>query len=80
MLYKYKPNTHVIDYENNKEIFKFDSKGEFQTDNEKIIKFMKENKGFIRCENNAYTCKNCGKVFDNKGLLLAHYRTHKRNR
>lgn len=79
MLYKFKPNVHIIDYENNKEVFQFDDKGEFTTNDKKIIKFMKQNKGFIKCENNTYACKKCGKVFDNKGLLLAHYRTHKRN-
>jgi ribosome biogenesis GTPase A len=83
MRYIGEPNLTVIDYENNKKVFQFDDNGEFITDNEKLIKWMKENKGFIKYENNAIEsdkpmCKKCGLEFENKGLLLAHYREHKK--
>jgi len=77
MKYIGKPNLSVIDYYNNKLVFKFDKKGEFITEDKKLIKWMKENKNFIKCENNAkgeFICKHCGKDFTNKGLLLVHYR------
>lgn len=74
MRYIGKPNCHVIDYENNKEVFCFDDKGEFVTNDEKLIKWMKENKNFIKHENNSYKCKKCDFETDNQGVLLAHYR------
>lgn len=82
MKYFGEPLCHVIDYKNRKEVFCFNENGEFATEDEKLIKWMKENKNFIKCENNVqddkFICKKCGKSFDNKGLLLAHYREHKK--
>jgi hypothetical protein len=83
MKYFLSPLTHVIDYEKHKEIFVFDEKGEFETFDEKIIQFMKKKKNFIRSEENKPTtqmhCKKCDFETDNKGLLMAHYREHKKD-
>jgi hypothetical protein len=39
---------HIIDYENNKEVFCFNSEGTYTTSDKKIIEFMKKNKWFIK--------------------------------
>ena len=75
MKYIGEPHCTVIDYYNNKKVFQFDEKGEFITEDEKLIKWMKENKNFIKCENDSYKCKKCDFETDNMGLLLSHYRT-----
>lgn len=68
-------NCSVVDYWNNKLIFKFDKNGLFETTDDKIIKFMKKQKPNIKCEElKQYNCKKCDFTSDNMGLLLAHYR------
>lgn len=59
MKYFGEPNLTVIDYEECKKVFQFDEKGEYETEDEKIIKWMKENKWFIKHEeeNNAKSDK-----------------------
>lgn len=78
MKYIYKPYVYVIDYEKGKKVFQFDENGEYVTHDEKLIKWMKEHKNFIKCEegNNIETikCKKCGAEFTNKGEFLAHCR------
>lgn len=74
------PNCHIIDYKRNKEVFCFDEKGEYVTNDEKLIKWMAKNKNFIkhkeekRVSNDTIKCKKCGAEFNNKGDLLVHYR------
>ena len=52
---------------------KFDDKGEFTTDNERIIKrFMSKFDSVLAKE---YQCKKCEFKTDNTGTLLAHYRS-----
>ena len=52
MKYIWQPNVTVIDHLKAEKIFIFDDKGEFITEDEKIIKFMAKNKSFIKCEEN----------------------------
>lgn len=78
MKYFGQPNLHVIDYERCKEVFCFNSNGEFETQDPKLIDWIKKNKNFIRCEDNATSeeihCKKCDFKCSNKGELMAHYR------
>jgi hypothetical protein len=90
MKYFGEPQCHLIDYEKGKEVFCFDNKGEFETDDPKIIQFMKKHKWWIKNEEteNALPekavqpkaeikfmhCKKCDFETDNSGLLMAHYR------
>lgn len=78
MKYFYQPNAIVIDYGKGKHIFQFNEKGEYETDDPKLIEWMKKNKWFIRCEDNAASdtikCKKCDFTCSNKGELMAHYR------
>jgi len=104
MKFTYLPNVTVMDFLKGKKIFQFDNKGEFVTEDEKIIEWTKKNKSFIKCEDNViedieeleevkeieikevetiettiYNCKKCEFETDNKGLLMAHYRSeHKK--
>ena len=78
MKYLAEPHMNIIDYELGREKFQFDENGEYETEDEKLIDWMKKNKGFIKCENNTLKCKKCGQEFENKGLLMAHYRQHKK--
>lgn len=54
--------------------FSFDNNGEYETENEVLIKILKQN--FEVAEK--YKCKKCDYETDNKGELLAHYRLHKK--
>lgn len=51
--------------------FYFDDKGEYETENEVMIKVLSQNFETVE-ELNA--CKKCDFTTDNKGLLMAHYR------
>lgn len=60
--------------------FYFDDKGEYETDNELMIKVLSQSFE-IKEEKNAtvdkvYKCKKCEYETTNKGGLLAHYREH----
>ena len=75
------PGMAIIDYENLKTKFVMDENGEFETEDEKLIQWMKKNKNFIRCEESKklpadglYNCKKCSFASPNKGELMAHYR------
>jgi hypothetical protein len=80
MKYIYQPHCHIINYETGKEAFCFDENGEFETDDPKLIAWMKKKKNFIRCEeiklpaDGLYNCKKCDFASTNKGELMAHYR------
>lgn len=51
MRYYGKPNLHVINYKKPiKEMFCFDESGVYETEDEKLIAWMKKNKPHIRCE------------------------------
>ena len=55
MKYFGQPGMSVIDYEKLKTVFRFDENGEYETRDEKLIKWMKKNKNFIRCEDTGPT-------------------------
>jgi uncharacterized Zn-finger protein len=55
-------------------LFRFDENGEYETTDERLIQKLKKK---FKYDENKFTCKKCGETFDNKGLLLAHYRNHK---
>lgn len=84
MKYKYKPNCSIIDYKRVKKMFEFDENGEFETNDPKLIKWIKENKNFLKPvtqtteqpkpEEKIYQCKKCDFTTTNMGELLAHYR------
>ena len=82
MKYKYMPNCSIIDYENLKVKFKFDANGEFETDDPKLIAWIKKNKNFLKPVHEpekpdgkkVYKCKKCDYTTENMGELLAHYR------
>ena len=74
-----------------KPLFRFDSNGEYITENEELIKklksrfdhvqileevipFIEEIKEEIEKPKKVIICKQCGAIFDNIGLLLAHAR------
>jgi hypothetical protein len=51
---------------------KFNDIGEYETENEAIIKRLSQNFSIGK-----FPCKYCNKFFENKGDLLVHYRKHK---
>jgi hypothetical protein len=60
--------------------FYFDDKGEFETDNEVLIKVLSQNFEVVEeKEVKTFKCKKCKYETGNKGDLLAHYRSeHKK--
>ena len=67
--------------------FYFDDKGEYKTENELIIRVLKQNFGVKeelskyeseQAETVSFKCKKCDYETDNKGELLAHYKQHKK--
>jgi hypothetical protein len=85
MKYFGQPNLTIVDYKKVKKVFVFDENGEYETDDLKIIEFMKKKKNFIKCEETTTTppkgeeiklkhCKKCDFACENQGELLAHYR------
>jgi hypothetical protein len=86
MKYKYKPDTRIIDYKKMKKMFTFDGNGEFETEDVKLIEWIRKNKPFLKPisepvkpskaeSTKKYKCKKCNYETENKGELLAHYRT-----
>ena len=71
----------------NKPLFRFDDKGEYVTEDERIIDKLKsrfdhrditeEKEESEKIEIEKYKCKKCGTEFENKGKLLAHSKTCK---
>lgn len=61
------------------ELGQFDKNGELKTENPALIQRLKE-LGYTPVnddspEDSKVTCKKCGAEFENKGLLMAHYRS-----
>ena len=80
MKYFGEANLSVIDYKKLKKVFQFDENGEYETEDPKLIAWMKKKKNFIRCEETAVLkCKKCEFTCSNKGELMQHYkREHKK--
>jgi len=82
MKYFGQPNLTVIDYEKFKKVFVFSENGEYETEDEKLIKWMKKYKNFIKCEETeksvatikSIKCTKCKFTCENKGLLMQHYK------
>ena len=85
MKYKYEPNCHIVDYEAGRTKFIFDAEGNFETEDPKLIGWIKKNKNFLKPIEEPtgetkketlaeYNCKKCDFKTDNKGLMMAHYR------
>lgn len=90
MKYKYESNCHIVDYEAGRTKFIFDANGNFETEDPKLIEWIKKNKNFLKPiteeqkelqteQPKTMHCKKCGFETDNKGLLMAHYREHKKD-
>lgn len=89
MTFKGQPNLYVRI--NNKIVFRitgikgfsFDENGDFKTDNEVLIRYLKqhfhhEEQEEVKKESaKVYQCKHCEFATDNKGKLAAHYKEHK---
>jgi hypothetical protein len=62
-----------------KPLFRFDEKGEYITDDPKLIEKLKRKFKFKMLEEveqqTTFICKKCGESFVNKGFLMAHHRT-----
>jgi hypothetical protein len=56
---------------------KFDNNGEYETDNEHIIKKLNPH---FKIKLTEYKCKYCDNSFIKKGDLLVHYRKHKEDK
>ena len=86
MKYKYEPNVYIVDYEKLKNMFAFDNNGEFETDDPKLIEWIRKNKPNLKPidepvaarsqTEKKYKCKYCNYETENKANL-AHYREHK---
>lgn len=70
-----------------KPLFRFDKNGEYITDDERLINKLKSRFTYTEMENNVtddnpsekiYQCKKCDFTTNNMGLLMAHYREHKK--
>lgn len=60
--------------------FRFDGQGHYTTENERLIKRLQHK--FTNQEpttaKKEHACKKCGFVAENGGLLLIHYKVHKK--
>ena len=75
MKYFGESNQTVIDYKKLKKVFQFDENGEYETEDPKLIQWMKKKKNFIRCEETLIlNCKKCDFTCSNKGELMQHYK------
>lgn len=54
---------------------KFDENGEFTTDNERVIARFKHKFDSVPVKQEQFSCKKCDFATDNRGLLMAHYRS-----
>lgn len=70
------PNLLVKDSKNDdKPLFRFNDNGEFETEDERLIKRLKQHFKFEdNVKSDSIQCKKCERTFDTKGDLLAHYR------
>ena len=78
MKYFGEPGLTVVDYKKLKKVFVFNENGEYETDDPKLIDWMKKKKNFIRCEETPIEtimqCKKCDFTCSNKGELMQHYK------
>lgn len=58
----------------NKPLFRFDENGEYETNDPILIEKLKRK---FKYDEKSYSCKKCDFTTNNKGELLAHYKTHK---
>lgn len=84
MIFKGEPNLFVrisnkmFQRATGKKGFYFDENGRYETDNELMIKILKQHFPVEEEEIKKYHCKKCDYETENKGELLAHYRqSHK---
>ena len=83
MKFKGSPNLYVkvsnkyIQRVTGKKGFYFNDKGEYETDNEILIKALEQNFETVKTEAKVYYCTKCDYKTDNKGELLSHYKSHK---
>ena len=98
MKFKGSPNLYVkvsnkyIQRVTGKKGFYFNDKGEYETDNEILIKALEQNfetvktkeelptytSGYVQIVGDkTYKCTKCDYKTDNKGELLSHYKSHK---
>jgi hypothetical protein len=59
-------------------LFRFNSCGEFETQDIKLIEKLKQHFKFESTESTIKKCKKCNFETDNNGSLMAHYREHKK--
>jgi uncharacterized C2H2 Zn-finger protein len=84
MKYSGEPRCSVIDYDRLKTVFVFDENGEFETQDPKLIEWMKKNKNFIKAveaedagddaQAPCLSCPHCDFTAKNKGGLSSHIR------
>ena len=82
MKYFGESNQTVIDYKKLKKVFQFDKNGEYETQDPKLIDWMKKKKNFIRCEetkkkapaDGSIHCKKCDFTCSNKGEIMSHHK------
>jgi|GEM_PF-1955546 len=92
MKYKYEPNVYIVDYEKLKNMFTFDDNGEFETDDPKLIEWIRKNKPFLKpieepvkpqeqekpIDEKIYKCKKCDFESTDKMAYVTHCRIHKK--
>jgi hypothetical protein len=85
MKFKSEPNLYVrisnkiVQRTTGLKSFKFDDKGEYETENSMMINVLSQNfKVIEEVKEELFQCKKCEFETDNKGELLAHYRQHKK--
>ena len=82
------PNLLITDAETGKPLFSFDENGEYMTMDPNLIKrlstYHRSEEIEIKSENNVpneeikkFHCEKCNFSTDNRGELMAHYKTHK---
>ena len=55
--------------------FRFDENGKYSTDNPRLIARIERK---FKAVQDQHACKKCDFTTDNKGLLMSHYREHKK--
>jgi hypothetical protein len=91
MVFKGTPNQYVrfsnktVIRVTGKKGFYFNENGEYETDNDLLCRVLKQHfevensaTGDKPAEEKIFKCKHCDYTTTNKGLLMAHYREHKK--
>lgn len=63
----------LVPHVGNMRHFRFSEEGKYSTDNSRLIARM--SRKFEEVKEESYLCKKCEFTTDNKGLLMAHYRS-----